>query len=51
MSDEAYEDSARILLKSGLRNVKEVRVPNKSVKFIKDLAHTLVVFDSFNVFE
>lgn len=43
MEDEAFEkESGRILLKSGLRNIKEVCVPNRSVKYMKDLAHTMV---------
>lgn len=43
MSDEAFEKSGRILLKSGLRNIKDMRVPSRSVKFMKDIAHTMVI--------
>lgn len=32
----------RILYKSGERNIKDHSIPHKSIKYIKDLANTLV---------
>uniref|UniRef100_A0A336MQG3 CSON003188 protein n=1 Tax=Culicoides sonorensis TaxID=179676 RepID=A0A336MQG3_CULSO len=34
--------SGRIMTKSGNRRINEVRVPQKSLKFLKDIAHTLI---------